>query len=242
MSKFKEVADRIKSSSYTVVFTGAGMSAESNIPTFRGRNGLWSKYNPMELATPEAFRRDPYKVWEWYKMRMEIILNAEPHEGYYIISKWEEKGYVKRVITQNVDGLHYRSGSRNILELHGNIFRGRCISCEYKVHFKEAPSEIPPRCPFCNSLIRPDVVWFGEPLDTETISKAYEEAARSDVFIVIGTSGVVYPAAELPIIAKQYGSTIIEINIEETPISVYADYVFRMKASEALSQIDKYVD
>lgn len=242
MNVYKEIANLIVNSSYTVVFTGAGMSAESGIPTFRGDNGLWKKYDPMELATYEAFRRDPVKVWEWYKWRMERIINSHPHAGYYIIARWEEKGYVKKVITQNVDGLHIKVGSKNVIELHGNIFRARCISCNFTMELKEPPTDIPPHCPVCGGLLRPDVVWFGEALDSDKLSQAYQAAVNSDVFIVIGTSGVVYPAAELPFIAKQHGAKIIEINIEETPISVYADYTINTKASEALTKIDYYIN
>lgn len=235
----KEIARLLKNSGNTIILTGAGMSAESGIPTFRSGEGLWKKYNPMELATYEAFMRDPKRVWEWYKWRMNLILKAKPHKGYYILADWERRRLVKAIITQNVDGLHFKAGSKSVIELHGNIFRVKCISCDYKERLRETPLEIPPKCPSCGSYLRPDVVWFGEPLEADVVSNAYNLTINSDLFFVIGTSGVVYPAAELPYIAKQHNAIIIEINVEETPISRYADYTLHMKASEALSAINR---
>jgi len=237
-SIISEISRLLKKESNTIVLTGAGMSAESGIPTFRGGEGLWKKYNPMDLATYEAFISNPRRVWEWYRWRMNLILKAKPHEGYYILADWERRGIVNSIISQNVDGLHYRAGSKSVIELHGNIFRVKCIKCRYKGEIREVPSEIPPKCPICGSYLRPDVVWFGEPLDADIVSKAYSLSINSDLFFVIGTSGIVYPAAELPYIAKQNGAVIVEINIEKTPISRYADYILSMKASEALSAIN----
>jgi NAD-dependent deacetylase len=237
-----EIVGLLKKASHAVVLTGAGMSSESGIPTFRGGDGLWKKYNPMELATYEAFIKDPKKVWEWYKWRMDIIWKAKPHKGYYILADWERRGLIKAIITQNVDGLHYRAGSKRVVELHGNIFRVRCIKCNYREEIKESLKEIPPKCPICGSYLRPDVVWFGEPLDVNIVSRAYDLSMNSDLFFVIGTSGVVYPAAELPYIARRNGAKIIEINIEKTPISRYADYTLSMEASEALTAIHEELD
>jgi len=221
-----------------VVLTGAGISAESGIPTFRGKDGLWRSYNPSELATPEAFKRDPKLVWEWYNWRREIIAKAEPNEGHKILVELENKFPNFWLITQNVDGLHQRAGSKKVIELHGNIWRVRCTSCKKEYYDYQVPlPEIPPRCVYCGGLLRPAVVWFGEPLPTDALEKAYELSMSADIFIVVGTSGVVYPAAELPIVAKRSGAKLVEINPEETPITPYADISLREKASTGLSKL-----
>ena len=220
------------------VLTGAGISAESGIPTFRGKDGLWNKYDPMELATPEAFRKDPRLVWEWYDWRRQLIARAEPNEGHRIIAEIEKKFSDFWLITQNVDGLHQRAGSKKVIELHGNIWKVRCVSCgredyDYRTHLPE----IPPRCENCGGLLRPGVVWFGESLPMDALQKAYELSEDADVFIVVGTSAQVYPAAELPFVAKRNGARLIEVNPEETPITPYADVSIREKASIGLRKV-----
>jgi len=236
-----DVADLIAKSRHCVVFTGAGMSAESGVPTFRGSGGLWEKYRPEELATPEAFARDPVLVWKWYKWRQEIVYHARPNPGHYAVAKLEEAGVVKAVVTQNVDGLHQRAGSRRVIELHGSLWRARCTKCGAVYRLEKPVEEVPPKCPRCGSLLRPDVVWFGEPLPQEAWEEAVRLMAASDVVIVVGTSGVVYPAAYLPKLAKESGAAVVEINVEESAITPIADVFIRGKAGEVLPSLAEEV-
>lgn len=235
------MADLIAKSRHCVVFTGAGMSAESGVPTFRGSGGLWERYRPEELATPEAFARDPVLVWKWYKWRQEIVYNARPNPGHYAIAKLEEAEVVKAVVTQNVDGLHQRAGSKRVVELHGSLWRARCTKCGAVYRLEKPVEEVPPRCPRCSSLLRPDVVWFGEPLPQEAWEEAVRLMAASDVVIVVGTSGVVYPAAYLPKLAKESGAAVVEINVEESAITPIADVFIRGKAGEVLPRLAEEV-
>ncbi len=236
---YRLAAKLIRKSNYTVAFTGSGISAESGIPTFRGSNGLWSKIDPMKVATPEAFHRDPYFVWEWYRLRINKILHTKPNQAHKILAKWEEKDIIKYVITQNVDNLHREAGSKKIIELHGNILRIRCINCTHKEEITKKLDSTVPRCSVCGSIMRPDVVWFGEALDPIILANAFDIARKSDLMLVIGTSAQVYPAAAIPIEAWRNGAKIIEINPEETSISNYAEISFRDKATYALIKIDK---
>ncbi len=220
------------------VLTGAGISVESGIPTFRGKDGLWNKYDPMELATPEAFRKDPRLVWEWYDWRRQLIARAEPNEGHKVLAEMEKNFPDFWLVTQNVDGLHQRAGSKKVIELHGNIWKVRCMSCGKEDYDYRAPlPEIPPECDSCGGLLRPGVVWFGESLPMDALQKAYELSEDADVFIVVGTSAQVYPAAELPFVAKRNGARLIEVNPEETPITPYADVSIREKASIGLRKV-----
>jgi len=229
----------IKHSKYVIAFTGAGISAESGIPTFRGPNGLWRRFRAEDLATPEAFARNPVLVWEWYKWRMEILSRARPNAAHIALARMEAAGILKAVITQNVDGLHTSAGSRNVIELHGNIWRVKCCNtaCSFKSLLSKPPERVPPKCPRCGSLLRPDVVWFGEPLPPEAWEKAVTEASRADLVIVIGTSGVVMPAALIPTVVKDKGGRIVEINISESAITPIADVFTRCRASEVLPKI-----
>ena len=231
-------------SRFAIAFTGAGISAESGVPTFRGSNGLWKHYRPEELATPEAFRANPNLVWEFYKWRMRRILNAKPNPAHHALAELERLGILKAVITQNVDDLHREAGSKNVVELHGNIFRVRCTSCGYRENLKESgrlqwfvEDNALPKCPECGSLLRPDVVWFGEPLPREALEKAFKLAERADVALVIGTSGVVYPAAYIPYIVKEHGGKVIEVNVERSGITPIADVFLRGKAGEILPRL-----
>jgi len=225
-----------------VALTGAGISAESGIPTFRGKDGLWNKFRPEELATPEAFFRNPKLVWEWYDWRRGLIAKAEPNEGHRILAKMEKEFPHFYLITQNVDGLHQKAGSEKVIELHGNIWKVKCVNCKYEAYEYRTPlPEIPPKCEQCGGLLRPGVVWFGESLPMDALQKAYELSKESLICIVIGTSGVVYPAAELPYIAKESGAEVIEVNPEETPISGIADKIFREKASTGLKKVYDYL-
>lgn len=221
-----------------VVLTGAGISAESGIPTFRGKDGLWKKHDPMKLATPEAFGKNPKLVWEWYDWRRQLIAKAKPNEAHLLLADLERKLGDLWVVTQNVDGLHQRAGSKKVIELHGNIWKVRCTSCGAEDYDYRAPlPEIPPKCKSCGGLLRPGVVWFGEPLPMDALQSAYTLAQEADIFMVIGTSAQVYPAAELPFIAKNNGAKLIEINPEETPVTPYADISLRKTASEGLKEV-----
>jgi NAD-dependent deacetylase len=210
-----------------VVLTGAGVSAESGIPTFRGKEGLWKNFKPEELATPEAFRRNPKLVWEWYDWRRQLISKAQPNKAHKLLAQLNAV-----IITQNVDGLHQRAGTKKVIELHGNIWRVQCTSCGKEYENYEVPlREIPPKCKFCNGLLRPAVVWFGEGLPLDALEEAERLARSCKVFLVVGTSGVVYPAGLFPFVAKQHGAKVVEINTESTPISEIADIVIKEKAS-----------
>jgi NAD-dependent deacetylase len=212
-----------------VSVVGSGISKASGMPTFRGEDGLWNNYRAEELATPYAFAKNPKLVWEWYRARMRILLEAEPNPAHYSLTKLEEEEMSLGIITQNVDGLHEISGSKSIVEIHGRIRYARCVSCDYIERWdseKKAQKDLdPPQCPQCtNNLLRPDVVWFGEPLDPQRWQQAAEWTMASNVMLVIGTSGVVAPVSTLPLFAKQENTLVIEFNIEQTPISSYSDY------------------
>jgi NAD-dependent deacetylase len=216
------------------VLTGAGVSAESGVPTFRGEGGLWREYRAEELATPGAFERDPRTVWEWYDYRRQIVASKKPNPAHSAIARLERHFPRFLLITQNVDGLHRRAGSGKVVELHGNLFRVRCTAEDTARAFDEVPlSEIPPRCS-CGALMRPDVVWFGEALPTDEVEQAFGAARECDLMIVAGTSAVVQPAASLPLVAKQAGKAVIEINPDPTPITPFVDITWRGRAGELL--------
>lgn len=237
----RQAANIIEQSKYLIALTGAGISKESNVPTFRGADGLWKQYDAMQLATPAAFRANPQLVWEWYSWRQGLIDKCEPNPAHRILVKWEQRGILKSLITQNVDGLHRRAGSKNVLEVHGNLWALKCISCRYKGRLMEPASGIP-QCPECNMRLRPDVVWFGEPLDHTIIEEVYTQLGKSDVCIVIGTSALVYPAASFPLIVKQNGGRLIEVNIEQTSLTRIADIHLLGKAGEILPTLDSLVE
>ncbi len=220
-----------------VVFTGAGISQESGIPTFRGKDGLWEKYRAEELATPEAFARDPKIVWEWYDMRRQLINDSRPNPAHSVIAEMEEHFPKLAVITQNIDGLHRKAKSQNIIELHGNIWRAKCLEEERIFDFTEVPlKHIPPRCQ-CGSLIRPDVVWFGEAMPEDEVKRAFLLAENCDTMLVVGTSALVQPAASLPFTARENHASIIEINVAPTPVSSIADISLHGKAGDILPEL-----
>lgn len=237
MTYVEELVGLIRSSKYVVALTGAGVSAESGIPTFRGKGGLWEKFKPEELATPEAFASNPAKVWEWYKWRQELVFSARPGLTHIALAKLEKAGLLKYIITQNVDGLHQLAGSERVIELHGSIRRVRCTRCTYRSVLTSPVESIPPRCPSCGGLLRPDVVWFGEQLPAEAWSAAVEEARKCDLMLVLGTSGVVYPAAYLPYLAKEGGAKVVEVNPEETPLTYIADISIRSSSGAVMTEI-----
>ena len=230
-----ELIKTLKADPRIAVLTGAGISAESGVPTFReAQTGLWSQYDSQELATPEAFARNPRLVWEWYAWRRELICQAEPNPGHLALVRMEDLFSQFDLITQNVDGLHRRAGNKNVIELHGDIFRTKCIKENTTVSSWPDPKEIPPRCPNCNALLRPDVVWFGESLPRQAISAAWQAAESCQVFFSIGTSSLIEPAASLPIIALQNGAQVIEVNPHQTPLTPKCTYSLRYPAGDAL--------
>jgi NAD-dependent deacetylase len=232
---YEELIEILKEAKRVVALTGAGISAESGIPTFRGSGGLWEGYPVEEVATPEGFERNPELVWRFYNERRINIAKAEPNEAHKVLANLENL-YDFWVITQNIDGLHTRAGSKNVVELHGNIWRVKCTECGRVSYNYEVPlKNIPPRCDKCGGLLRPDVVWFGEPV--YGVDKAYALSESCDVMFVIGTSAQVYPAAYLPRLAWSRGAKIVEINIEETPVSRYADFIIRDRATKAMGEI-----
>lgn len=231
-----QLIERLESSKRLVFFTGAGMSAESGIPTFRGEDGIWKKFKPEELANFNAFRKNPELVWEWYKYRREIISNTRPNPGHLAIAELE-KYYSVEVITQNVDNLHRRAGSKIIYELHGNIEKNYCIKCNKRYDFFDFKLIDNKNICECGGFIRPDVVWFGENLPLDQFNNGEEAAKWSDILFVVGTSAVVYPAAYIPYEAKKAGSFLVEINLDETEISSICDINIFGKAGETLSDI-----
>ncbi len=237
----KDLAEALRRSRRVAVLTGAGISAESGVPTFRG-GGLWDKYRPEELATPQAFASDPLKVWQWYNWRRGLIAKAQPNEAHRILARWEKEGIFEDflIITQNVDGLHQRAGSQRVIELHGNIWRLRCTSCgRVWTDLRESLPELPPRCQECGGLARPDVVWFGEPLPEQALERAFAAARSCQLFLVVGTSGVVQPAASLPFVAKESGAFVVEINPSTTPITSIADFYLQEKASQGMRKLNE---
>ena len=229
----------LNSSRSLFILTGAGISAESGIPTFRGADGLWKNYSATDLATPEAFEKNPELVWEWYHWRQGIILKAEPNPAHFAVAELEKKFNNFLLLTQNVDNLHRRAGSKKVLELHGNIFRARCLSCGRIVHHQIEPGkEIInlPKCD-CEGLLRPDIVWFGEQIPQDIWQASLEFLSAADTSIICGTSGIVWPAAAIPEMAKKNRAKIIEINLEPTPISSIVDVSILGKAGEILPLI-----
>lgn len=222
------------------VLTGSGISAESGVPTFRdAQTGLWARYEPEELATPEAFERDPRLVWEWYAWRRELVDKALPNPGHEALAEMERyaSGFV--LTTQNVDGLHRRAGSQNVIELHGNIRRSRCSREHLVTEPGEDDTDVPPSCPRCGAFLRPDVVWFGEMLPVAALDEAFEAARNCDIFFSVGTSSLVQPAASLPFEALRHGAMIVEVNPNDTPLTRHAEYVLHGRAGEVLPGLVK---
>lgn len=238
----EDVAREIYTANHVTVLTGAGVSKESGVPTFRDAlDGLWAKYDPQQLATPQAFKRDPKLVWDWYEYRRKIAREAKPNPGHIALAQLEQFFPSLEVITQNVDDLHEQAGSSTVIHLHGNIARNKCFrNCQgvsTLVDISDAvhkSDDEPPHCPHCDAYIRPDVVWFGESLPSQAFDRAVTLSERCDVMLVVGTSGMVHPAASLPLLAIKAGAIVVEVNPVDTAISGYARYKLRAPSGEVL--------
>ncbi len=232
--------DSIRGAESITVLTGSGISVESGVPTFRdAQKGLWANYDPHDLATPQAYQKNPKLVWEWYEWRRQLIAQASPNAGHEALAKLESHTERFSLFTQNVDNLHQAAGSRNVTDLHGNIFRTKCFARGHIIDSWPTDTLLPPPCPRCGSGLRPDVVWFGEPLPLEAFTKATEAAEACDIFFSIGTSSLVQPAASLPYLALESGSLLVEINTDQTPLSPVVDYQIRGRAGIILPLLIK---
>ena len=235
----KRAASDLAVATYAVALTGAGISTESGIPPFRGKGGLWERYDPMEIAHIDAFMRDPAKVWNLLIKEMkEIVDRARPNDAHLGLAKLEKLGILRTVITQNVDGLHQMAGNRDVIEFHGNFAWQRCMDCNRRIKTSDVDmSRIPPRCD-CHGILRPDAVFFGELISPQNLWRSQQAACDCDLMLVIGTSAGVQPAASMPVIAKESGAKVIEINSEPTPLTGdISDYSIRGKAGEIMSLI-----
>jgi len=233
-----DLLDTMLNSRRVAVLTGAGISAESGVPTFRGKDGLWGKFKPEELATVNAFMANPKLVWEWYNWRRDLMSRVAPNPGHHALAELESMVGEFTLITQNIDGLHRQAGSKAILEVHGNIHRNKCADCNRLI---EADIEIDPdnipKCDKCGGPIRPDVVWFGEMLDSDILTRAFRASEEADLFFSVGTSAIVHPAASMPIMAKRSGATLVEINPERTSLTELADFYIGARSGEYLPEL-----
>ena len=225
----------IEKSNKITVLTGAGISAESGIPTFRGSDGMWNNLNPQDIATPDAYKNDPKLVWEWYDWRRRIIDKATPNHGHLALAEIERQKEKFTLLTQNIDGLHQVAGNKNIIELHGNIWEIKCEKCGLISKNYEVPlPQLPPKCSECGEMTRPNVVWFGEIIPMEIIDSSLLSIEESDLMMIIGTSGVVEPAASMGLLAKQSDKKVIEINLDQTPNTGIYDISIQAKSGEVL--------
>lgn len=241
MDPIEEIKQRIAEARAITVLTGAGISADSGIPTFRGEDGLWRNFRAEDLATPEAFARDPRLVWEWYGWRRGLIASKAPNAGHHALAEMEKRSGHFTLITQNVDGFHAMAGNRNLVELHGNIWKVRCTQCGVASVNRDVPIQILPYCKAgngsCGGLLRPHIVWFGEALNAGDIEKSVAALQSCDVMLVVGTSGVVWPAASFAEIAKSAGAFVVEVNPNPSAQSSLMDEVLTGKASEVLPRL-----
>jgi len=219
-----------------VVLTGAGISAESGVPTFRGRDGLWKNHRPEDLARPDAFEAHPELVWEFYNWRRRLVAGCEPNPAHRALAELERVLPNFLLITQNVDGLHARAGSQKLVQMHGSLWQVKCTVC---THAREDFGELPdlPECPVCGHLLRPGVVWFGEPLVPGVLRIAIDKVSKADVFLAVGTSGLVQPAASFHQLAKDHGAVTVEVNLEPTPVSGFMDFALHGPAGEILPEL-----
>ena len=231
-TQLREAQSRIASAQAITILTGAGISADSGVPTFRGADGLWRNFRAEELASPEAFERDPRLVWEWYNWRRELIASKQPNDAHRAIASLESRVNDFWLITQNVDGLHRAAGSRKLSEIHGNIWMVRCTACSAVTENHQVPLSLMPHCGPCGGLLRPHIVWFGESLQEEDLARCANQLQACDILLVIGTSGVVYPAAGFASIAKAAGAYVIEVNLDPTPQSDLVDIALHGRAKD----------
>ena len=227
-----EARARLSAARAVAVLTGAGISADSGVPTFRGADGLWRNFRAEDLATPEAFERDPRVVWEWYDWRRTLLRTITPNAAHEALVRLEERQDRFQLITQNVDGLHRLAGSRHVLELHGDIWKVRCVRCGHVNENRDVPLALLPHCPLCEGLLRPHIVWFGEALDSEVLGAAFSAVESCDVLLIVGTSGLVYPAAMLMPAAKANGAFVIEVNRDGTHYSPQVDLSLQGRAKD----------
>ncbi len=228
------VKEKLATSQALAVLTGAGISADSGVPTFRGADGLWKNHRAEDLATPEAFERDPRLVWEWYNWRRELIATKHPNAAHHAVAELEKRFPNFWLITQNVDGLHPAAGSQKLSEIHGNIWKVRCTSCGVVEENHAVPIDMLPACRSCGKLVRPHIVWFGEPLSATDLNRCAAVLGACDVLLVIGTSGVVYPAAGFASVAKAAGAFVAEVNLEPTPQSGLVDVKLHGRAKDVV--------
>jgi len=237
--QIEQVRERISRASRVVAVAGAGLSAESGVPTFRGDGGLWENHRPEELATPWAFDKDPELVWRFYAWRRELVAECQPNAAHHALVELERRvgdGFLQ--ITQNVDGLHRLAGSERVIEIHGCLWQVRCTACGWTDEDRRVPIPIPPRCDECDGLLRPDVVWFGEAMPEQGMQDSLAALAQCEVVLVVGTSGVVQPVASFAGYAKQSGADlVVEINLEATPQSGMVDVALQGKAGEILPRL-----
>jgi NAD-dependent deacetylase len=233
----------LRTAKRVVALTGAGVSAESGVPTFRdSMSGLWAQFKPEELASPDAFMRNPKLVWEWYAWRRKLVSDVKPNPGHHALAELERRVPSFTLITQNVDSLHQRAGSKTVIELHGNISRVKCSAENKVVENWQETSEVPPHCPNCKTgLLRPDVVWFGEMLPERELELSYAACVEAEIFFSIGTSALVHPAAKLPLLAVGTGAKLVEINPTETPLSRDADFLINGPSGKILPELLKAV-
>ncbi len=232
----KEVAEAIKNAKIVVALTGAGISTESGIPDFRSKDGLWSKFNMDEYGHIDNIIENPAKVWKMLRSLINDLRKAEPNPAHIALARMEEMGYLHAIITQNVDSLHQRAGSKNVIEFHGNFREAICLQCRKIYPIEYALEQEIPRCE-CGGLLKPNAVFFGEPIEKDILIKSFGYAENCDVMLVVGTSAMVYPAVQLPAMAKQNGAMIVEINKEPSMIAGIADYSFYGKAGEILPKL-----
>lgn len=240
MTVSERLADLLQSADSVCALTGAGISAESGIATFRGPEGLWAKFRPEELASFDAFMNNPVLVWEWYTYRKTVIHQAHPNAAHRALAEMETLVADFTLVTQNVDNLHARAGARKVLELHGNIERSYCVECGAVADeiILAAKGEVP-KCTACRGMLRPDVVWFGEILPQRVLQEAFLAAQRCELFLCVGTSGLVYPAAGLPLLARERGAYVVEVNTEPTELSRRCSETLLGKAGEILPELSR---
>lgn len=227
----------LRNSQHVCVLTGSGVSAESGVPTFReAQTGLWEQYDPQELATPDAFQRDPTLVWRWYRWRRELVAGVEPNAGHYALAMLAGLVPEFTLVTQNVDGLHQRAGSNDVIEFHGNLFENRCFVEGRVVTDADMSAEVP-LCPGCSGMLRPGVIWFGEAIPESAMHAAAAAVSACDLFFSVGTSALVWPAAGLADAARHQGANVVEINLDATPLSADTDYCLQGKSGAILTEL-----